>query len=99
MLDETGISIFMFGNKLDKDTGNVIEADGCMQEFEIAKEKGNLIIPIGSTGYAAKHIYDDVKNNITDYPYLLSSIDALGSETDINHIIEIVIEIIKNQII
>ena len=97
ILDETGISIFMFGNKKDG-SGNIIEASGCIQEFEIAKAKGNLIIPLGSTGYAAKHIFDIVKENITAYPYLNNYIDKLETETDIDKLIEIVTSIIKEQI-
>jgi len=97
ILDETGISIFMFGNKEDG-SGNIVEASGCIQEFEIAKAKENLIIPLGSTGYAAKHIFDTVKAAITDYPYLNNYIDQLETETDIDKLIEIVIRIIKEQI-
>ena len=52
-------SLFLFGNKYDAATESTVVADGCIQEFEIAKAKGNLIIPIGSTGYAAKVISDD----------------------------------------
>ena len=55
MLSDVGIAIFMFGNKRNEQ-GEVVEADGCLQEFEIAKSLGRVIIPIGSTGYAAKTI-------------------------------------------
>ena len=97
ILDETGISVFMFGNKRDKATGNIVEADGCIQEFEIAKAKGNVIIPIGSTGYAAKTIFERVKANLTDYPYLSSYLPELETETDVDKLVKIVIEIIQNQ--
>lgn len=97
ILDETGISVFMFGNKRDKATGNIVEADGCIQEFEIAKAKGNLIIPIGSTGYAAKTIFDRAKADSADFPYLTSYLPQLETETDVDKIVEVVIEIIQNQ--
>lgn len=96
ILEETGVSVFIFGNKLDKATGNTVEADGCIQEYEIAKQKGNLIIPIGSTGYAAKTIYDKVKVDIVNYPYLASYMSQLETETDVDKLVEIVTEIIKN---
>lgn len=99
ILDETGISVFMFGNKRDKATGNIVEADGCIQEFEIAKAKGNLIIPIGSTGYAAKTIFDRVKADSADFPYLTSYLAQLESETDIDKLVEVIIEIIQNQVV
>ena len=66
-----------------------------LQEFEIAKEKGNIIIPIGSTGWAAKKIYDEVLNSIEEYPYLKEDIKALGEEMDSSTIIKIIIKILK----
>lgn len=96
MLSETGVAIFIFGNKRDG-SGNVIDANGCLQEFEIAKEKGNMIIPLGSTGYAAKQIFDRVKTDIADYPYLVKYIDQLEKETDISKLVEIVMAIVKEQ--
>lgn len=52
MISRAGISIFLFGNK--SLNGSVVNADGVISEFEIAKELGNLIVPVGCTGYAAK---------------------------------------------
>ena len=88
----------MFGNKKEAKTGSIIEANGCMQEFEIAKSKGNIIIPIGSTGYAAKSILEIVKKDIANYPYLSKYIDILEKETDIDKIIHCVIEIIQSNL-
>ena len=96
ILKETGVSIFIFGNKIDKKSEVTNNADGCLQEFKIAKEKGNMIIPVGSTGYAAKEIYDKVKENINDYPYLKRYMKSLGKETDENKIAELIIKILKN---
>ncbi len=98
MLGETGIAIFMFGNRKDKITSSIVEAKGCIQEFEIAKAKGNIIIPIGSTGNATKTILERVKKDIDDYPYLCSYVEQLETETDIDKIIQIVMEIIKSQL-
>ena len=95
MLNETGISIFLFGNKKDKATDKIINADGCKKEYEIAKQKGNLIIPVGSTGYAAKEIYDDVKSNLTDYPYLAKYIHQLDDEKDVDNLVNIIMEIVR----
>ena len=95
MIDETGVSIFMFGNKYINDS--VVEAAGCIQEFKISKEKGNVIIPFGSTGYAAKIIYDEVKKNISEYKYLSEYIDRLGTETDVEAIVKITIKILEKE--
>ena len=98
MLSEAGIAIFIFGNKKDS-SGNIITAPGCLDEYHIAKAEGNCIIPIGSTGYAAKDIYDEVKTEMVvdpdAYPYLKGYIDDLGSVTDIDKLVRIVVEIVR----
>ena len=93
MIKDTGIAIFMFGNK-DSD-GSIINAPGCREEFEIAKNNGNVIIPIGSTGYMAKEILDEIKKYIDSYPYLKGFTDELETVTDINTIVDLVMKIVK----
>ena len=93
ILSENGVAIFLSGNK--KVEGSKSIADGCLQEYEIAKQNKCMIIPIGTTGDAARYIYDDIKDNIEKYPYLKDYIDILGIEKDIEKIISIVIEIMK----
>jgi Sir2- and TIR-associating SLOG family/SIR2-like domain len=56
MISHAGIAIFIFGNKL-KD-GEIVNSDGMMDEFEIAKSQGAFLIPIGATGYITSVIYD-----------------------------------------
>lgn len=58
LADYAGAAIFLFGNKL-KD-GQVVLSDGVAQEFEIAKEKGLALIPIGATGFMARQLWDTV---------------------------------------
>lgn len=94
ILEENGVAIFMFGNKIDA-SGNKVVADGCLQEFEIAKKKNCVIIPIGSTGDAAREVYTSVKSHLSDYPHLEKYIDALGTEMDIDKIVTIVLEILS----
>lgn len=97
MISETGISIFMFGNKYEQNAKCVVNADGCMEEFRISKNNNNIIIPIGSTGYAAYDIWKEVKESIDEYPYLSDFIDLLGSEADIKKIVSIVLGIVRRQ--
>lgn len=102
IIGNAGIVIFMFGNKIigtNSETRKIAEADGCLQEFEIAKALGKVIIPIGSTGYAARTILEEVKKNILKYPYLAGVIEQLENEKDINKIISLVLEIVKKQIV
>lgn len=96
ILDENGVAIFMFGNKRDAEQKKAI-ADGCLQEFEIARERGCKIIPIGSTGDAAAFILANVKAEIASYPYLEKHLGTLENETDIDKIVSTVLEIVKAQ--
>lgn len=93
MIENCGIAIFIFGNKIT-DAGITV-ANGMIREFEIANEKNKYIIPIGSTGYAANEIWMKVKENIDQYPYLLKFIDALGTETNVDKLITLITAIIK----
>lgn len=96
MIDQAGIAIFIFGYKESKN-GEIVIADGMLKEFEIAKNAGKVIIPVGSTGGSAAEIYKTVRQNIGDYPYLVNSIDDLGTETDVNKLIGLIIGIINKQ--
>ena len=94
MIEQVGISIFLFGNKMVD--GNVVCADGCREEFELAKNAGNIIIPVGSTGYMAKVILDEIKLDIGNYPYLREQGSKLEEVTDIKTIVELVLNIINS---
>ena len=65
---EAGVAIFLFGNKLVD--GDISIAPGAMQEFTLARENGCFLIPLASTGYAAQKIYDTMRENQSDYPYI-----------------------------
>lgn len=91
ILAENGIVIFMFGNK--ENAGSTVIADGCLEEFELAKKQGRIVIPIGSTGYAAKQIWEEIKHAPANYSYLSEYIDKLGVETDIQNLSAIIVDI------
>ena len=55
-----------------------------------------IIIPVGSTGSAALKIYEEVKENITEYPYLGEYLNDLETETDWNKLIKLITKIIDN---
>ena len=65
MISDAGVFIALFGNKAQD--GNLTIADGVMEEFNIAKEKGLLIIPVSQTGYAAEEIWNIVKSDIDSF--------------------------------
>lgn len=66
MISHAGISIFLFGNKRDEDD-NYVLANGVEEEFEIAVKKGNIVLPIASTGYMAKKIWKKLCDDIDRY--------------------------------
>lgn len=91
MISKANVSIFMYGS------GN--KNSGMLEEYEISKQNINrIIIPIGSTGGTAKLIFDDVKKNITQYPYLEKYIGALEKESDPTTISKIIVSIIKENL-
>jgi Sir2- and TIR-associating SLOG family/SIR2-like domain len=59
MIAHAGIAIFIFGNKFKE--GKVVESNGMMDEFKIAKSQGAFLLPIGATGYVASSIYNQLE--------------------------------------
>jgi hypothetical protein len=65
MLDHAGIAIFLFGNKDAR--GGCVIADGMIQEFEIAVQKGIAVIPVGCTGSGAAELHGRVLADFNSY--------------------------------
>lgn len=92
MIRECGVAVFIFGSKLID--GKVVEANGMIQEFQIAKERGKKIIPVGSTGGTAREIFDIVKERIEEFPYLTNYIQELETEVDPDKLVKLVCEVV-----
>jgi len=99
IISEAGVAIFVFGNKEKEDDGTIINADGVLKEFEIAKVKGLNLIPIGSTGYQTKELWQLIINDFDRYypneRHLKPQLEILGTSTDLDEIIENVMKIIS----
>ncbi|MDD1987628.1 SIR2 family protein [Pseudomonas putida] len=65
MIGLSGISLFVFGNKLGKD--GIENAGGVEKEFDIAVEQGVVPVPIGATGYMAKALAEKVIADTAKY--------------------------------
>lgn len=70
------------GNKLED--SNVVMADGVRKEFEIARELGLALIPVGCSGYMAKELWSEVMANVSQYydesnTDLIEAINELGA--------------------
>ncbi|MBW4359354.1 SIR2 family protein [Flavobacterium taihuense] len=65
MISYSGISIFIFGNKLEK--GELVTANGVESEFDISKAHNSMVIPIGATGYKSRELWEKVLNDYESY--------------------------------
>lgn len=86
-------AIFMFGNKINGD--EVVVAGGVIKEYLIAEDLGKIIIPIGSTGYAAKEISSMTKLQPHKYWYLTESYSILDESLDVEIIYTEILKILK----
>ena len=83
MLDHAGIAIFLFGNKIVN--GELVESNGMREEFEIAREKGVFVIPIGITGYISRKLWEEVIETFNENSHprgkdILCLLKSLGDE-------------------
>ncbi|SFL73660.1 SIR2-like domain-containing protein [Gracilibacillus orientalis] len=99
MISNIGISVFIFGNKIDTETKDVIDANGMVEEFDISIEKGAIPIPVGATGFTSKILWQRVMDDfgplvgIEDLKPLYSD---LGDESkNSEELIETVVKIIN----
>lgn len=67
MLSNVGIAIFLFGNKVDSETGKLVDANGMEEEFNLCIEKGVIPIPVGATEYIARKLWINVMENFDKY--------------------------------
>lgn len=91
MISKSNVIIFIYGFASSD--------SGMIEEFNIAKkDHRKIIIPIGSTGGAAKIIYDEVKANIIQYPYLEKVVDILLNETNPDKLISVILDVIRQNL-
>lgn len=74
VIGQCGAAIFVFG---ENDANATSTVSGVLEEFEIAKRQHKTIIPIAYSGMVSEAIWEEVKSNITKYPYLENCIDLL----------------------
>lgn len=93
LIQQNNIIIFIFGQHCKN--GVSLGSRGMYEEFTLAKELNLKIIPIGSTGYESARIWNEVRNNIIDYPYLENFIESLMNEKNPYKIAQIIIQILS----
>lgn len=97
----SGIAVFVFGNRKNKNTGAIEDATGVIDEFEIAVMNGVLVIPIGATGFVAKKLWEKVMTAFDQYfpnnANLIDDFKLLGDDNlDNEVIIQTLIKLINN---
>lgn len=98
MISRAGVSIFVFGNKLED--GEIVLANGMKSEFDIAVENHNLVVPVGCTGYVAQELWNYIKNNLNEFytnvdEQLISAFDKLNIKAKNEELIENIISFIR----
>jgi hypothetical protein len=58
LVGQAGIALFFLGNKLIN--GSLAPSDGMRAEFELAKKQGLKLVPIGSSEYSARELWNEV---------------------------------------
>lgn len=101
MQADCSAAIFLFGQSQSTTekggfaaTGH--HSHGVYMEYELARDSGLAIIPVGATGYEAGVIWNEVKANINRYYYLSRKIDKLCSEQDPEKLSELIISILRD---
>jgi len=92
-LSKCGSIIFVFGS-YDENSPN--PHSGVKEEFEIAMKNHKNIIPISYPGMRSEVIWNEVKNNLTKFPYLEKTIDLLNYETNTDEIAKIIVHILDS---
>ena len=93
VIGQCGAAIYLFG---DQDRNGIAGMSGVMEEFEIARKKHKVIIPISYPGMVSEVIWNQVKENITYYPYLEGKIDLLTYACPLDKLSQIIIHILDS---
>lgn len=98
MISRAGITILLFGNKRSEDT--IVLANGMELEYEIALNKGNLIVPVGCTGYVAQKIWEEINDDFfefynTDKNSLKNAFQKLNNKVDNEELVNNILSFIN----
>lgn len=98
MISDAGIAIFLFGNKRDSDDPKkLLLANGMEDEFDIAREKELMLLPIVSTDYMAKKFEGkyDIHSKIPNEKLRELYVSISNSQQDLKDV-QVVNELVDN---
>ncbi|WP_310602348.1 SIR2 family protein [Anaerosporobacter sp.] len=93
VISRCGSVIFVFG---DYNQHFPNPNSGVKEEFEISLANHKNIIPIAYPGMRSELIWNEIKSNLTKYPYLEKSIDLLTSGYDTDELAKIIVYILDS---
>lgn len=93
VIAECGSVIFVFG---DYNRRFPNPNSGVKEEYEIALKQHKTIIPIAYPGMRSEIIWNEIKNNLTQYPYLEKCIDQLTYNCDTEELARLIIYILDS---
>lgn len=94
LISNANSTIYVYGQYLNN--GIAENSRGTWEEYQLSRSMNRSIIPLGVTGYTAKAIFDDIKKNLLDFPYLEKYLDILENEHDFNILSSAVISILND---
>ncbi len=99
LVANSGIAVFVFGNK--NDGSKLVDSEGVFREFELCLENGVFPIPVGATGYVAQVLWDRVSKDPSKYGYttrfLKKELDTINNKSATNStLIKSISNIIEN---
>jgi hypothetical protein len=99
LISKSGFCVFLCGNKRDKKSKKIVQADGVIEEFKIAQSLGKIPIPIGATGHAAAVIWREVTKSLAKFfpnPAVAKEMKTLGdAKSSDGELVDAVVSIIK----
>ncbi|QDV79093.1 SIR2 family protein [Botrimarina mediterranea] len=98
MISSAGVCIVLSGNK--EVDGSIQQAGGVLQEVEIARSQGKIVIPIGATGHVARQCYDEVEKDIPGFfngAEVAAALKILGEESaSVESLVKATIDVLKS---
>ena len=77
MISYAGISIFLFGNKLNEN-GELVLSNGIQEEFDISNNNSNVLLPVGGTGYISEVLWNRLSKKNDEF--VKANIDSLAPD-------------------
>lgn len=93
VIGQCGAAIFVFG---DIDKNAVDGRSGVYEEFQIAYQQHKTIIPISYPGMISEEIWKNVKESLTEFPYLEGKLDLLTSTQKPQKVAELIVQILNS---